>query len=204
MNSYRNIYVLVFMASVIFLLACKKKGSYCPDYQDEHNKLHEETAQKVLYTGHDTLRFSHLIDSVIVDTIVWVGQGKVYGDQLINWQRKGPEGCGYNIYGQNISTIYKANKPGYDMKFNIVAKNWSDYYYIDLLQFEFEEAIGVINDGSAGAYYPQKEINGKLYYDVNYDFQTSYNKQFYLYYTVNKGIIRIELYNKHHVFELLD
>ena len=194
----------VLFAFCIICNSCKK-ATPCTDSPNVHYKMSDDTL-KVPYTGRDTLRFAHYVDSVLIDTIIWIGQGKTYSETDEGFTTTGDGTCGYETYGQTRSITYKANKPGYNMIFRVVAyydATDNDNFYIDIISDELWDLLWIVNNRKYIGYYPQKIVNGKLYYDVNFFDQRGLTKSFNLYYTVEKGIIRIEMLKKH-VFSLVD
>lgn len=157
---------------------------------------------KIPYKGYETLRFQVSIDSQIVDTITFIGQGRVKSYEEFT----PPDAPGYCVtyFGEAYSINYK----------NIDSSSkWGDliykYYFTgsgvtDLTtsfrNVEFLGSIYLINNNFWGGFIPNKVFNGKEYYNISLFTNDGYKDITRLgkndpkiYHTVNRGIIRMEI-----------
>ena len=145
---------------LVCFVGCKDKTYGCSYHPDEYYVIHEDSNLKLQYAGSDSMKFRHYVDSVLTDTIVWVGQGKTYDKELIKWEPD-YEGCGHHIYGDRVSIAFKSNKQEYDMKFRIVANTVTDIFYYTLFSYSFYGLVDDINDPVLGAYYKELILKTK-------------------------------------------
>jgi hypothetical protein len=188
---------LLFLGGLLLLSSCKDEPCNHPN---EHIKIDTEDEEKVPYTGTDTLRF-YYHDSTSTDTITYIGQGRKYDE--INLEDRGSEDCVWEVWGERYTILYKADKPGMDLQFQIARYNGGSNFLVKLQNQTMEDGLGRVNWTLYDGFYQEKEVNGKLYYRVNYFPNRGSSQTFNLYYTSDIGIIRMELFNDK-VWELID
>jgi hypothetical protein len=190
---------LLFLGGLFLVSACKKEKP-C-NHPNEHIKIDSTEEKKVPYTGTDTLRF-YYHDSTTTDTITYIGQGRKYDE--INLGDAGPQGgCEWEVWGERYTVLYKADKPGMDLEFQIEMHEGGSYFYVTNLNQTLKDLLWRVDWNQYGGYYHEKEVNGKLYYNVNYFPGRGSSETFNLYYTSDKGIIRMEQYDGK-TWELID
>jgi len=187
----RNL-LLPVLCSLIIFGACEKAPP-CPP--DEYYTISEWSEAQIPYTGYDTLRFLHRVDSQAMDTVIFVGQGRVYDTVYVGDRNGGDVNCWVGMFSEQYTVQYKNIGSGPDMIFKVVSDRteWADVY----IAFQGEEIVGLLWDiiRSGNPYhYHELKLNGRYYGGVTRF--GSFCKCIYAYYTVEYGLVRIELENQ--------
>jgi hypothetical protein len=188
----------------IFCLAasCQKPEKIdCSGYPDEYWEISPDAQWKIPYTGTDTLVFLHRTGTT-EDTITFIGQGKRYYNEYEDGGSAG-DPCRWLITKEAYEIIFKSDKPGSDIKFNIVAAGedkWDGIFSFIFRNVLFESTLWSINNPVYGGYIDEIEFEGKMYYNVSYfgrypPGQHGTGVLSKMYYTVEEGVVRFEFGN---------
>lgn len=181
---------------------CRKDPPLFKERPDVYYDFRMEDTMKVAYhTGRETLRFIHTKDS-ISDTVTYVGQGKVFDDYCLDIIPATDYESDYAEYGKSYNINFNADKPGMDMDLEVITYQGSTHFSITIQGESMIDNLTRVNWSEYSGYFPQKELNGKMYYNVNYFIGDS-REEFYLYYTSFKGIVQMVLNNKE-TFDLIN
>jgi hypothetical protein len=161
----------------------------------------------ILYSGYESLKFKVTIDSQVVDTVVFKGNGRI----VSFWADRDYGDCKHDRF--EIQTItFKNTQPNSkwgDLILEIKQDSKLSNYY--MIYFRGEEFFGLISDLQSQTflvdglnYYNEIEFDGHRYYNVlllidelesHAELTTNDPK---LYYIRNEGIVRIHVSPKEH------
>lgn len=189
---------LILLPFLVFLLSssCRKDPPPSSSHPDVYYDFNTEDTIKVPYhTGREVLRFVHTKDS-LTDTVTFTGQGKEYDYFTLAIKHIGNDGDYYTEYGKSCFINFKADKPGMDLGFQVVAQQGGSDFYVTLKNETIIDLLSTINASWYNGYFPQKLVNGKVNNNV-----TTFNiggspNTFNMAYTTQYGIIRMELFEK--------
>ncbi|MEA3497245.1 MAG: hypothetical protein U9R42_14555 [Bacteroidota bacterium] len=181
------------------------------DSEPQYFDIPAEDTLKIPYKGYETLKFQVSIDSQIVDTITFIGQGRVKSYEEFN-PGDAPGYC-VTYYGE-IFTYTFNNIDNTDVYkhliFNYVMKHTASMT-IDINEIEFYGDYYVISGQGYKdpRFFDVIEINKKIFYNVHLftDYWLNINKitndDPLLYFNKSVGIIRIKI-NSHVIWDLIN
>jgi hypothetical protein len=157
----------------------------------------EDTVQIIL-NGYERLRYQVTIDSQIVDTVEFKGQGifttfTKFVDQGI---------CeDYTHYEEHQTFLYKNTGPDYNwgnLEFRLyLENNSSTFFEVELRKVAIRDIVGRIDWIDYQGYYEEMNLNGINYSNVNmFLSKENSEKKGKLYYVKREGIVRVEIGNR--------
>lgn len=195
--------LILFVPIVLLLLSssCHKKEP-C-NQPDEYFPLTEAAYTKVPYNGHDTLKFKYYKNDTLIDTLTYIGQGRVYDSAFImqvgeTWE------CHHSQWGEKYTIDFKClNNEKFNIQFAVLGDEGGENFRVYFLNETLEDLLLCVDWEQYGGYYNHKIINGKLYKDVSEYPKRGKSGSFNLYYAKDSGILRIEQFNSV-ILELID
>jgi len=187
----------------ILLINCGEPDP-CAGYNSEpqYFDIPAEDTLKIPYKGYETLRFQVSIDSQIVDSITFIGQGRVKSYEEFNpWNAPGY--C-VTYYGESYIIEYKnfdSNSAwgSLDYNYSFIGSGITELH-IKFRNIKFYGPIYRINSSAWAGFIFEQNFNGKTFRNITIftdsEFKdltklTSHDPKLFI--TKNEGIIRMEI-----------